>query len=303
MSKRGRMARQRSERAAAERRRQQQRQRRRLLTAAAAVGTVLMLVAVMVVVKAVSGSGPAVPAAVTTALPAEVLRDLTGVPATVFDGVGAGTVDQVPRLLAGQPALTRSGRPLIVYIGAEYCPFCAAQRWGIVVALSRFGTFAGLRESRSATDDVFPGTPTVTFHGSTYTSAYLTFDAVETHSNIRSGDGYSPLEPLTAQQRRILDTYDRPPYVPADSAGAIPFVDFGNRYLMNGSSFSPNLLAGRTVPEIASVLSNPDDPLARAIIGSANAYTTVFCGLTGGQPAAVCGSAGAAAYQGHLHAT
>ena len=40
----------------------------------------------------------------------------------------------------GQPALTSGGKPEILYVGAEYCPYCAAERWAMVVALSRFGT-------------------------------------------------------------------------------------------------------------------------------------------------------------------
>ena len=35
-------------------------------------------------------------------------------------------------------------------MGAEYCPYCAAQRWAMIVALSRFGTFSGLTTVHSA---------------------------------------------------------------------------------------------------------------------------------------------------------
>ena len=34
--------------------------------------------------------------------------------------------------------------PEILYMGAEYCPYCAAQRWSTIIALSRFGKFSGL---------------------------------------------------------------------------------------------------------------------------------------------------------------
>jgi hypothetical protein len=264
---------------------------------------VLLLIAVMVIVKAVGG-GKDAPAAIDNAtLPASVLAALTGVPAASFDRVGIGSVDALPRPLAGQPALVRDGKPLVVYIGAEYCPFCASQRWGIVVALARFGTFSGLSASRSASDDVYPDTPTVSFHGAGYTSAYLAFEGVETHRNTRAGSGYAVLDPLTDQHRQLLATYNRPPHVEARSAGSIPFVDFGNRYLHSGASFSPDLLAGASVADLAARLADPADPLAQAILGSANAFTTVLCDLTGGQPAAVCGSAGANAYKGKLDAS
>ena len=41
-------------------------------------------------------------------------------------------------------ALTSNGKPEILYIGAEFCPYCAAERWAIAVALSRFGTLSPL---------------------------------------------------------------------------------------------------------------------------------------------------------------
>src|SRR5215471_17073708 len=40
---------------------------------------------------------------------------------------------------SGAP-LTSGGKPEMLYIGAEYCPYCAAMRWSMAVALSRFGT-------------------------------------------------------------------------------------------------------------------------------------------------------------------
>ena len=53
-----------------------------------------------------------------------------------------------------QPPLTaRTGKkkPELLYIGAEYCPYCAASRWPLIIALSRFGTFKGLRDHRLVT--------------------------------------------------------------------------------------------------------------------------------------------------------
>jgi len=32
----------------------------------------------------------------------------------------------------------------VVYIGAEYCPYCAVERWPLIVALNRFGTLTNL---------------------------------------------------------------------------------------------------------------------------------------------------------------
>ena len=41
-------------------------------------------------------------------------------------------------------------------MGAEYCPYCAAERWSMIVALGRFGTFSGLQTMRSSSTDSRP---------------------------------------------------------------------------------------------------------------------------------------------------
>ncbi len=50
-------------------------------------------------------------------------------------------------------------KPQVAYIGAEYCPFCASERWPMVIALSRLGTFSGLGLTTSSATDVFPEHP------------------------------------------------------------------------------------------------------------------------------------------------
>ena len=52
------------------------------------------------------------------------------------------------------------------------------------MALSRFGTFIGLRTVHSFSTDTYPNTPTWTFYGSSYTRKYLTFTPVEQASNV-----------------------------------------------------------------------------------------------------------------------
>jgi len=182
--------------------------------------------------------------------------------------------------------------PEVLYVGAEYCPFCASQRWALVIALNRFGTFTGLSATHSAGDDVFPNTATLSFHGSSYTSQYLSFTGVEIADRNRN-----PLETLNAQQQQLVSTYDAPPYVAASSKGSVPFVDFGNQFVQTGAAYSPQLLAGLSHDQIAAQLTtNPTGPVAQAILGSANAFTAIICALTGGQPAEVCTSAAAQAY-------
>lgn len=119
-------------------------------------------------------------------------------------------------------------------------------------------------------------------------------------SNVRSGSSYAAPDPLTPQQQQLLHTYDAPPYVADSSAGSIPFIDFANRYVSSGASFSPQVLAGLSADQIAAALSDPTSLVAKNIDVAANATTTVLCQLTGGQPAQVCTSPAATAFQARL---
>jgi hypothetical protein len=183
-------------------------------------------------------------------------------------------------------------------MGAEYCPYCAAERWAMIVALSRFGTFSGLSTVHSAAAngagqaEPYPNTPTWTFHGSSYTSKYLTFTPVESQTNIpdKSTGGYTNLETPTSAQTALLNKFDVPPYVPSGSEGAIPFIYFGGKYLIAGASYNPQVLAGKSWDQIASALTNPSSDIAKAVGGTANYITAAICKMTGNQPASACTS-------------
>ena len=102
-------------------------------------------------------------------------------------------------------------------MGAEYCPYCAAARWAMIVALSRFGTFSGLATVHSAAAngagqaEPDPNTPTWTFVHATYTSKYLTFTPVELQTNIpdRSNGTYTNLQTPTSAQEALINKYER----------------------------------------------------------------------------------------------
>ncbi|MEU7875014.1 DUF929 family protein [Dactylosporangium sp. NPDC049140] len=278
--------------------------RGRMRVAYSAIGAVLLVFVVMGLVKlgtAGGGGGGESPSAVPTGAAAEaIISGITSVPAATLDAVGAGAKPSLPTALTGQPALTDGGKPLVLYVGAEYCPFCAAQRWPVVIALSRFGTFSGLTLTTSAADDTYPNTPTVSFHGVTYTSQYLSFQGVETTTNKRVNGQYQPLDQLTPAQQQVLQKYNAAPYVPSDSAGAIPFVDFANKAIQAGASYSPALLADHTHQQILDAVKDPNSQVGRAIGGSANALTALLCKITGNQPGDVCSSAAVQAYQGEF---
>lgn len=117
--------------------------------------------------------------------PPSVVQALGAIPADVTSQIGRGTAQGSPIAVNGPPLTGPRGLPEVLYVGAEYCPYCAAERWALVVALSRFGTFQNLQLARSAADDVYPSTPTFSFYGATYQSPYLEFRAVELQSSAR----------------------------------------------------------------------------------------------------------------------
>jgi hypothetical protein len=264
---------------------QAQERRRRLLIAIGAVVAVALVVAVLVVVsllapkKTSAGSGP---------LDAAVAKTLTEIPASVFDTVGVGAGASNPPKAITAPPLTADGKPRVLYVGAEYCPYCAAERWPFVVAMSRFGTFSNLQETLSAAaPEVFPDTPTLSFHGATYTSQYLSFTGIETQTNT-----HQPLDTLAAEDQKLFDTYN--------SGGGIPWIDYGGKAASGGASIDATLLAGKTQATIAAEIADPSTALSKAVLGSANVITARLCQLTGNQPAAVCSSSAVSAVAGSL---
>ncbi len=189
----------------------------------------------------------------------------------------------------------------MLYIGGEYCPYCAAERWSMVAALSRFGTFSGLHFIHSSSTDVYPSTPTLTFHNASYTSKYLTFTPVEWYGNVPNASGtYPTLQAPTSAQMAVFNKYDAPPYVQATDKGSFPFVDIGNKYLVIGAQFLPTALKGMTWPQVAAALQNPSSAVAKDVNAAANTLTAAICKVTGDKPATVCTSPAVTAGNGGL---
>jgi thiol-disulfide isomerase/thioredoxin len=263
--------------------------RRRGFIAGGAVVLVVAIVAVFVVVKSVKSPATATAAAAATQ-PASVVNEIGSVPTTTLASVGTGTTyPGAVQTIKGNPALlTKNSKPEIVYVGAEYCPYCAAERWALTAALSKFGTFKNLSFIHSSSTDVDPSTPTLTFYKSSYTSKYVDFDTTEaqtiTHAN---------LQKLTPLDTQVMGKYDAPPYVPSSADdGSFPFVDFANKYVIDGASYDPGVLKGLTWAQVAGALKDPSSPVAKSVDGATNLITAAICKATGGQPGSVCTSAG-----------
>ena len=116
--------------------------RRRVLLAGGSVLAVIAVVVAVIVVR-LSQSPPKPGGTVTST---EYATQLTTVPASVFDAVGPGTATGLSAI-TGRSPLTQNGKPEVLFIGGEYCPYCGAQRWAIAAALSRFGRWRGFTSS------------------------------------------------------------------------------------------------------------------------------------------------------------
>lgn len=256
-------------------------QRRRLLIVGGSIGLVVVIVVAFLVVKGFSKPGKTLGAG---HLPASVAHDITNVPPSTLKTVGTGgvasPVGQTLKAVTDKP-LTSGGKPEMLYIGAEYCPYCAAMRWPMAVALSRFGTFGPLTGIHSSSTDVFPNTPTLTFYKQQYSSQYLAFTPVEAENGHRQ-----PLQQPTSSQQALWAKYDT-----TQGQQSFPFMDFGNKAVITGPFYLPANLKGLTWAQVASKLKNPNDPVTKEIGGSANYITAAICKMTGNQPASVCTAA------------
>ena len=209
-----------------------------------------------------------------------MLAALSVSPATL-DSVGSPGPVVPPSSVGGSGAILRAadGKPEITYVGAEYCPYCAAERWALAVALSRFGTFSNLSGTHSSSADVYPNTQTLSFYGSSYSSPTWTSRRSRRRRTSRS---VTRTRPSGADDRR-----ERAP-LRYDAQGSIPFLDIGNKYVITGASYSPRCCRACRGLRSRRSWVNASSPVAQAIDGTANDITAAICSVTGNQPASVC---------------
>lgn len=276
------------------RKRATRRRHHRMIEAGSAAAVVL--VAVVLVVTLLPSPMKARPSGPGSQL-AAYISTAVSVPNSALEqaGLSGGAVSTTaPTKLTGLPPLAHAGKPAVVYVGAEYCPYCAVARWGLVVALSRFGEFSELGNViASSSTDVYPGLKSWSFQGSHYSSPTVHFEAAETQNNQPdpSGKGYEPLDKLNRTERYVLKDLDSSKYDSALSPaerGAIPVIDFANRYLVVGASTDPAVLEGLSLHQIAADLSDPSSPAGQAIDQVANYYIAALCQITGASGDGAC---------------
>lgn len=269
-----------------------------------AVGVVLIVVAVLIVVKLTasksSGTGGIASGRDPVPAPAAVVAALAKVPTATYNAVGTGSEPDPFVETADQPSLTEHGLPRVVYVGAEYCPYCAVMRWSLVAALDRFGTFEGLKQTSSSAD--VPPIPTLSFLRATYTTKYFVFTAYET------GDrNEATLEVLPKDVKKLYTTYDGTlagtTASKFDPGGpGIPFLDIANRDVSSGAvdlggTIDPIAGGGPGMLRIAQAIADPSSTIGKAIdarefVIETNYITAAICRADGGKPASVCATPG-----------
>ena len=199
---------------------------------------------------------------------------------TLANRIGPGIVTPYPSKINGTNVTMVGGKPAVIYIGADFCPYCAITRWGLILALMRFGNFTNLHYMTSSATDSFANTATFTFYNSTYSSQLISFLGAETLTNV------APYQPL--QQPNQLETSAGQFY---DPVGSIPFIDFGNKSVQIGApaSLSPGYIRGLDWGQVISALQDSNSTVAQSLIGDANVFTAQICAIDGDNPQSVCG--------------
>lgn len=162
------------------------------------------------------------------------------------------------------------GKPLVICIGADYCPYCAGQRWSLIMALMRFGNFSNLLYMTSSSSE--GDYPTFTFHGNAYTSKYIVFQGFEQRD--RSNQ---PLDTVPSNYTAVFSQF----------GSSYPFMNFGNRYVVPGAMMNPTPLGGQDWAAVFNDISS-GNTIGTQIKESANVITALICKLTNDQPSSVC---------------
>lgn len=254
----------------------QERQRKQVIAAVVAVVVVVLAVVLGVVV---ANRPKDAPAAGGTSSGAAALATLEKLPASVFDKAPAPTPSQAPAKLQGGTPLTQDGKPKVLYIGAEYCPYCAMERWALIGAMSRFGTFSGITETTSSSSDVHPDTPTFSFKDAKFTSDVLAFEAVETQD--RNG---KPLQTLDGENAALFQKFN--------PGGGIPWIDYAGTHATSGATVDANAIDGKTYDQIIAGIQDPTSDIGKTMTPAMNMITAQLCEATKGKPADVCTSEG-----------
>ncbi|MGH2881340.1 MAG: DUF929 family protein, partial [Solirubrobacteraceae bacterium] len=230
--------------------------------------------------------------------PAQVTHQVTSVPAGTLNQIGAGDsrnpiTSQDFGISKRNGDFTSDGKPEVVVVALAWCPHCAANSWGLAVALSRFGTLTGLGEVNTGTyfckvaEDpcnlnplfCFPFTDGLSFLHAVYKSPYISFASVV----LQDVHGRKVENPTRREKRSLFMVH---------LANTAPALDIAGKWGFNGSGYDPATLAHKSWSQIAGSLADPHNRIAREVDGLANLWTAAICTTTTGRPGSVCKSRG-----------
>lgn len=262
--------------------------KRRSLTIPIVIMMVVVGILVAYLIYSQTAGNPTDPL-IGTPVPQSVMNEISGVSFGTLNTIGVGGSTTGPTAISASSALTLNGKPEVLYMGAEYCPYCAAERWAIVTSLSRFGTFSGLETMQSSPLDVYPRTQTFTFKTATYTSPYVGAQLLEIYGQDKATGSHPVLKKPSKAQIRIMKKYDAGS---TTRSGTIPFMDIGNKIFFSGATFNPDPMQTLSRTTIAASLKNPHNAVTKLILGASNFISASICNVDGGKPGAVCSSSG-----------
>ncbi len=258
------------------------------------IGLAIVLLGALVIQRDASGPDGSSTVETFVPAPASTIMSLAAVPAKAFDTVGTDSPTVPVEALAptGRHGLwtaadaSGSSKPVVFFYGAEFAPYAAAERWPLVVALSRFGTFTQLGEVQSSPSTAFADLSTFTFWQVKYSSPYLVLQSVERYGALNpTGSRYLGLEAPDARQAAVVAAFTH-------GSRTFGLVDVGGRWVLGGASFTPGALDGLTQSQIAGDLTSPASPLTQAVLASANQISAAICSVDHDRPGSVCHSRG-----------
>ena len=194
--------------------------------------------------------------------------------------VNDGSGNAIPWNGQGEyPFLTNT----LAVVFSEFCPPCAFERWPLLIALSRFGTFKGIENMQSSSaDTIGPGIQSFTLRDLMYTSEYFTLETDEKRDIFRN-----TLQTPTSYYEDVYTSLYPNRYT-------TPFMSFGNVY--TSISQAPyDILSGLSRSNISNHLTDTSNTVTQNIIASANYLTACISLITGNKPENVCNSPGVVA--------
>ena len=131
------------------------------------------------------------------------------------------------------------GKPVVFFVGGEFCPFCAAESWPVAAFLSHYGSFTRVDFITSSEGSI----SAISFYGTSYTSPSIYFIGLEI-----AGQNRQPLQGMIPYEQLIFNEYD--------PQHTVPFLDIANQYVLIGSQVPPSLLSGMSQQQILAAIGS-----------------------------------------------